>query len=108
MDPASGLLWAAGAQGLQELADQAGVGSASLTAMMERALSDPDFYEQQFGILKTDPDATIKALFGVACADRQLLPDERIVIRHFADQLGMSEEHFDTLLEAAQKRADEG
>ena len=33
---------------LQKLATEAGVGGASLKAMMDRAKADPNYYEQQF------------------------------------------------------------
>ena len=39
---------------IQKLATDAGVGAASLKAMMDRAKSDPSYYEQQFRFLRGD------------------------------------------------------
>lgn len=93
---------------LQHLAQRAGVGEASLNAMIDRARRDQNFYEQQFEIIKTDPDSTMKQLLEVAVADNDISRAERIVLAHFAEQLGMAAQRFDELLTAAQKTVDEG
>ena len=89
---------------LELLADHAGVGTASLDAMIARAESDPDFYQEQFGILKTDPESTITTLFSVACADGQIPPEQRIILRHFGDVLGLDEKRFNRILDVAEKK----
>ena len=89
---------------LQRLADFAGVGTVSLDAMMQRAERDQDFYKEQFKILKADPEATITSLFCVACADGDLTQDQRIILRHFADRLGLDEPRFNRILDAAEKK----
>ena len=91
---------------LKRLANHAGVGAVSLEAMIDRAVSDPDFYQEQFEMVRTDPDATMKALFCVAVADRELTTDERVILHHFAAKLGMAPERFDQLLAAARKHID--
>lgn len=88
---------------LQRLADAAGVGSVSLNAMIDRAKSDPSFFEQQFEIFKTDPEDTMKMLFRIAIADGVLARSERVVLQHFATKLGMTEDRYDELLAAAEK-----
>ena len=88
---------------LERLAEHAGVGKTSLDAMIDRAVDDSDFYQEQFTTIRTDPDATIKALFCVAVADRELTTDERVILHEFAVRLGMSPARFNQLLAAARK-----
>lgn len=92
---------------LQKLADHAGVGAASLRAMVARAERDPNFYKEQFRVLKGNADATITALFCVACADGDLTTAERVILQHFADTLKMDQSRFDTVLEAAERKVRE-
>lgn len=87
---------------IQKLADGVGIGAASLKAMQDRARKDPQFYEQQFRVLRGDAKKAIKALFAVAIADGKLSPDERIILQHFADKLGLAQDQFDRILEAAE------
>jgi len=88
---------------LERLADKAGVGRTSLEAMIERAVEDQSFYKEQFQLITTDPDTTIKTLLCVAIADRELTIDERVILQHFADVLGMSEKRYEQLVKAAQQ-----
>ncbi len=90
---------------LVRLANEAGVGGASLQAMINRASSDPTFFEKQFDIFKTDPEETLKALFQVAIADGRITQAERVLLHHFAEKLGMPEGQFERLLAAAEKHA---
>jgi tellurite resistance protein len=92
---------------LERLADKAGVGRASLEAMIERAVEDSGFYKEQFKLITTDPDATLKTLLCVAIADGELSVDERVILQHFADVLGMNEQRYDQLVEAARKRLEQ-
>ena len=57
---------------LKQLADQIGVGQASLDAMVDRSVRDPSFCNEQFQLLKTKPDKTLKILLKVAMSDREL------------------------------------
>jgi len=90
---------------LVRLAREAGVGAASLSAMIERAREDRSFFEKQFDVFKTDPDETMKILFRVAVADGVLTQAERVVLGHFAQKLGQPEERFEALLAAAERHA---
>jgi len=76
---------------------------ASLNAMVERARTDRYFFEEQFDALTADADETIKTLFHVALVDGDLESQERIVIQHFADKLGMSSDRFEQLLQSAER-----
>lgn len=92
---------------LQRLANQAGVGSASLNAMQNRAKSDPQFYKEMFRILHTEADSTMKVLYCVAVADHELQPEEAAVLAHFAKLLGMDETRLAKLQAAAAKHVKE-
>ena len=88
---------------LLRLANSAGVGGASLKAMVDRAKTDDSFFQKQFEIFKTDTEETMKALFQVAIADGVLTQSERVVLQHFAEKLGMPMERYEGLLNAAEK-----
>ncbi len=88
---------------IKRLAEGAGVGAASLNAMITRAERDRNFYEEQFDLLKGEPEETMKTLFRVAVADGDVTQEERIVLRHFAKALGLNEKRFDELLSAAER-----
>ena len=91
---------------LQKLADQVGVGQASLTAMTQRSETDPDFYQQQFKILKTDPQQTMAVLMQTALANGRLIPAEQRVLRGLADNLGVPEDVFQRLMQASAQMTD--
>jgi len=90
---------------LNRLAELAGVGGASLQAMIDRAERDQNFYQEQFDALSADPELTIRTLLAVAAADRELSLNERVVLHHFATKLGLPDERFEQVLEEAEKRA---
>ena len=90
---------------IKKIAAEAGVGDASLNAMLDRAKRDDNFYKKQFDVLKADADDAMKKLFGVAVADRELEANELEVLKHFASVLGMDDARFDQLLQAAKKYA---
>ena len=69
---------------LDRLAREAGVGFASLEAMMERATQNEDFYREQFRVLSADPKMTMTLLFKVAISDRQLDPQEVKILKFLA------------------------
>jgi len=88
---------------LERLAQEAGVGGASLAAMINRAREDHSFFEKQFEIFKTDPDRTMKTLVHVAIADGVLDQAERVILCHFAEKLGLPGDRLDALFAAAEK-----
>ena len=91
---------------LDRLAEHAGVGQTSLNAMIDRAVNDPDFYQEQFKTIRTDPDSTMKALFCIAVADHELSTEERVILHQFATRLGMDPKRFNQLLAAAAKHVE--
>lgn len=88
---------------LRKLAERAGVGNASLTAMMARATRDRNFYREMFRSLKMEADTTIKTLLCVAVADHDLTTDERVILHHFAEKMGLDDQRFEQLIDAAKK-----
>jgi len=86
---------------LDMLAAQAGVGLASLTAMIERSESDQGFYKEQFRVLKAEPKETMKLLIGIALADNKLRTIERQVLERLGKRLGVDKETFDNWLSQA-------
>ena len=91
---------------LDMLANEVGVGEASLIAMILRAETEPDYCEAQFRVLKADPPETMKLLFSVALADRKLTEKEIDVLRNLSQKLELPTERFDTMLEQATKIAE--
>ena len=91
---------------LERLAEHAGVGQTSLNAMIDRAVNDPDFYQEQFKTIRTDADSTMKALFCIAVADHVLTTEERVILHQFATRLGMDPKRFNQLLAAATKHVE--
>ena len=89
---------------LRKLADRAGIGQASLDAMIDRAKHDRNYYEHQLKFLSGDPDGVIKTLFQVAIADRELHTSERVILRYLADKVGITPERFEQILQAAERR----
>lgn len=93
---------------LEQLAEQVGVGQVSLNAMIERATSDPRFYQELFDDLRTSAENTMRVLFTVACADRELGDTELQALYHFAALLGMDDKRFNQYIAAARKKVDGG
>ncbi len=83
---------------LMVLAEEVGVGEASLTAMIERANSDQAFYKEMFRVLKGDPGETMRLLFSIAVADNRFRSSEREVLRRLGRRLGIEQEAFDKWL----------
>lgn len=83
---------------IQKLADEVGVGQASLEAMIARGSSDPDFHHQQFRVLKQDPQESLAALIEVAKADGTLSPEEIGVLKALSEKLELSSEIFEQLI----------
>ncbi len=94
---------------LDQLAQQAGVGEASLAAMIERSETEKDFYDEQFRVLKADPKKTLQLLFKVAIADRRLKKAECQGLKRLARRLDVPDEKFDRwlshVIESVKKRA---
>jgi len=91
---------------LKKLAKEVGVGKVSLNAMIDRAANDSDFYQEQFRILKAEPEKTMRRLFAVAVSDGQVTMEERVILRFFADRLKVDEAQFEKFLAQAESQLD--
>ena len=83
---------------LKNLATSVGVGQASLTAMIERSESDPNFCGEQFRVLKDDPSGCIAVMLQVACVDGNVGPEEQQVLQRLSSNLGVPHDVFSQLL----------
>ena len=83
---------------LLRLAQEAGVGSASLDAMIDRAMTHTDFYEEQFRVVQANPKETMQLLFRLAIIDQVLGKTETAVLARLAERLDVSSERFDRWL----------
>ena len=88
---------------LQSLAERAGVDQAAFDAMMEMAVEDDDYFEGQLNLLQSNVDDAIKSLFRVAVTDGKLGSNERGILHHFAENLGMTGERFEQILTVAKR-----
>ena len=85
-------------QMLDRLARDAGVGLASLEAMISRACSDQNFCNEQFRVLKADPKDAVAALLEVAMADGTIEDSEAEILKVLAGRLDVGDQVFDALL----------
>lgn len=83
---------------LNKLAEEVGVGSASLEAMIARGVSDPNFHQEQFRVLKVDPQTSMAALLEVAMADGAFREEEQRVLKALSLKIGVSDEVYDQLI----------
>ena len=83
---------------IRRLASEAGVGEASLQAMMDRATSDQEFYKEQFNAFKSDPQQTMAGLLEVAMADGQISDEEVAVLGELASRLDVPPAVFQELV----------
>ena len=79
---------------LELLANEVGVGEASLSAMISRAEGDPEFWREQFRVLKFDPAETMQLLMSVALVDGELTDSESAVLKRLASQLEIPSDTF--------------
>ena len=86
---------------LEKMAKEVGVGKASLEAMIHRGESDPDFCQEQFRVLKSDPFQTMTVLVNAALTDGKLTDEETAILRRLSGNLGMTEEEFRDVLTKA-------
>ena len=88
---------------LAKLADDVGVGQASLEAMISRGKSDPEFHKEQFRVLKADPQETMATLLEVAMADGKLVESEEKVLQILSRKLDVQDEVFQQLIAKVNK-----
>ena len=90
---------------LNRLAKETGVGLASLEAMISRACSDKNFCNEQFRVLRAEPQEAMAILLEVAMADGVIDDGEAAILKHFAEKLAVPADIFQTLLDKAKEIA---
>lgn len=93
-------------QVIKRLADEVGVGRASLEAMMDRGQRDAEFYREQFRVLKVDPQESMAVLLEVALADGALNQREVGVLEALSQKLAMPPSVFAALVARVNRDAD--
>ena len=88
---------------LEQLARKAGVGKASLDAMLELAVNDENFRRQQFRVLTADPVETMKLLLSIALADGEVTSDEGELLRLFAARLEIPRDELQKIVDSARQ-----
>lgn len=83
---------------LAKMAKEVGVGKASLAAMVQRATSDPNFHQEQFRILKENPQECLAAVLEVALADGGVSEDETQILRSLSENLEVPSDVFEQLV----------
>lgn len=83
---------------VKKLAREVGVGQASLSAMIERSIRDENFHQEQFKILKENPQQCLATVLEVAMADGVVSETEQAILRSLADNLQVPTEVFDQLM----------
>ena len=90
---------------LEKLADRAGIGAASLGAMIDCAETDERFLESQFRVAVKSPRKTMDLLFKMAIIDGSLRRDEAVVMKRLAKMIDVTSEQFDAWLKQSIDRA---
>ena len=90
---------------LERLAKNAGVGAASLAAMLECAETDDEYIASQFRIVVTDKRKTMNMLFKVAIVDGKLRKPETVALKKLAKLMSVRPEQFDEWLKRSVDRA---
>lgn len=88
---------------IETLQERAGVGAASLAAMLDIARTDSEFYEEQFDMLLSDPEHAIKTLWKVAAVDGRVSTDERVILRYFGRKLGLEDARVEEIIDETKK-----
>ncbi|MHC4876169.1 MAG: TerB family tellurite resistance protein [Planctomycetota bacterium] len=92
-------------QFLERVASRAGVGGASLDAMIECAEQDEEFYKAQFRVVAAEPQRTMDFLFKVAAKDGRLSRSEARMLKRLSQPLGVSATSFDKWLKSRIEKA---
>lgn len=83
---------------LQRLANESGIGAASLTAMIECAETDERFLETQFRVATAKPQEALQLLFRMAIVDGRLRKAEAVMLKRLSRRLGVQPARFDAWL----------
>ena len=90
---------------LQRLADDSGIGAASLAAMIECAETDERFLETQFRVAVAKPREALQLLFKMAIVDGRLRKEEAVMLKRLSKRLKVQSAQFDAWLKQSIDRA---
>jgi uncharacterized tellurite resistance protein B-like protein len=83
---------------LRRLKESAGVGEASFNVMCEMAIDEREnYYEKQLEFISTDPEKIVRMLLQIARADDEVTQNERVIVQHLAEKIGVSEDRFEEI-----------
>jgi tellurite resistance protein len=91
---------------LNAIAARAGVGKASLDAMIERARTDPNMRDELFRRSTSDPELTLELLVAAARLDGEIDQEERAVLVRLMDPLKIPVHRFSEIYQRGLQRAD--
>ncbi|GJM23603.1 MAG: hypothetical protein DHS20C16_00180 [Phycisphaerae bacterium] len=91
---------------LCSFAGRIGIGSASLEAMIERAMSDPSARDDLFHRTMSNPQLALEMLVATARLDGNITTSERDVLIHVRGLLEISMDDFAEVYERGIQRAD--
>ncbi len=91
---------------LNRFANRVGIGSASLEAMIERALADPSVRDDLFHRTMSNPQLALEMLVATARLDGNITDTERDLLAHVRGILDISMDDFDQVYERGIQRAD--
>ena len=91
---------------LTSLAVRAGVGKASLDAMVERALNDASVRDDLFRRTRSEAERALELLVAMARLDGEITEEERELLVHVTGALNIPTERFADIYRRGVERAD--
>ena len=91
---------------LHGLAERVGIGAASLDAMMERAVREPDLKVSLCSRTLRQPAKALEMLVAAARIDGEIIEDERQLLLHVAETMKLPPEAFTAAFERGLATAD--
>ncbi len=86
---------------LKKMASDVGVGTASLEAMMDLALTDPKFRDAQLRLIHKDPAGSFETLYRITRVDPEVPSTERDLLMLFGKKLGLETAEMNEIIRRA-------
>lgn len=90
-------------ESLIKMADEIGVGAASLDAMMDLAITDESFRDSQLRMVHKAPAQVFETLYRMARLDPDVPTPERKLLIRFGRKLGLETEQMNEIIRNAHK-----
>ena len=88
-------------ESLKKMAEEIGVGAASLNAMMDLAVTDESFRDNQLRMVHKDPAAVFETLYRMARLDPDVPTPERDLLIRFGRKLGLETDQMNEVIRRA-------